>query len=216
MRTCIFRFAIALLNLVAAPLAAQEQHDPAAEARYALIKSNFASSGGRYDCQTDPFLAKASAIPAADTAGIRARLAGSGWRLSTEREIGCRIMKEDQETGNNSHPAAMSDDWGNGRAWWVQRANLDEDTKPDIVAVLTSERNPYLWAFGILPSSGGHVIVPADHVYDNQFPTPVEKGTNVGGSCGGGGTALRSEGMQVGVRILYIRNAQVKETSHTC
>jgi hypothetical protein len=93
-----------------------------------------------YRCDSDPLLDQAAAIPAADTAGIGARIAThfSGWRLSTEREIGCRFPLID-----GSRPEMFwVERWGSGSAWWIWRGDFDGDGREDRLVMLSRESDP--------------------------------------------------------------------------
>jgi hypothetical protein len=91
-----------------------------------------------YDCSQDPLLAGAPPIAVRDTAGLGARISAGfpEFHLSTEREIACRFPYLDGST-----PHTFVPEFGSGRAWWVQVADIDEDGRDDIITVLTSDAN---------------------------------------------------------------------------
>lgn len=104
-----------------------------------------------YDCTRDEQLRRAPRVPAADTAGLGARVARAfpAYRLSTEREIACRFP-----LGDGSTPAMFWEGWGSGRAWWRFRGDFDGDGRPDDAVILTSRSDPGQDLLGVLFADG--------------------------------------------------------------
>ena len=110
-----------------------EQRDPPMEPYVAELEASLPEYA--YRCTEDPLLDRAPAIPAADTAGLGATIQRHfpEYRLSTEREIGCRFshldgLRPEQQWGER---------WGSGRAWWIWSGDFDADGKADRLMVLT-------------------------------------------------------------------------------
>jgi len=80
-------------------------------------------------------------IAASDTAGIGARIEQDfpGWRLTTEKEIGCRAL----QNRFSMPPSSLHyGKWSSGDAWWVMRADLNGDGREDVLGLLSNVADP--------------------------------------------------------------------------
>ena len=93
-----------------------------------------------YECTEDPILDRAPDLPVADTSGVGEAIDRHypEWRLSTEREIGCRFPLIDGSRPENFWGEA----WGSGRAWWIWSGDFNGDGRDDRLALLTSRTAP--------------------------------------------------------------------------
>jgi hypothetical protein len=72
-------------------------------------------------------------VPAADTAGLGARIGAAfpGWSLATEAEIGCAAILSHWNTG------FWSPHFRSGETWWVQRGDVTGDGQNDVLAYIS-------------------------------------------------------------------------------
>jgi hypothetical protein len=72
-------------------------------------------------------------VPAADTAGLGARIGAAfpGWSLATEAEIGCAAILSHWNTG------FWSPHFRSGQTWWVQRGDVTGDGQNDVLAYIS-------------------------------------------------------------------------------
>lgn len=166
-------------------------------------------NAGAYDCRADPGLDAAPAIPAADTAGLGARIARHfpGWRLSTEREIACRFPLID---GSRPEQNWGADRWGSGRAWWVWSGDFDGDDRPDRLVLLTAESDPGQDLLGVLFDDGTAAEVTEPDGWGVVVAPP--KGATLESPDGQGSLTLEGDGITVvfweKAATLYVWNGE--------
>jgi hypothetical protein len=91
------------------------------------------------------------ATAARDTAGIGARVRSHfpGWHVSREAEMGCLAQQDSFD------PVSFYSGWDSGRAWWVQRADFNADTRPDVVTFITRDADASSMKIVALHGAGG-------------------------------------------------------------
>lgn len=116
-----------------------------------LPRAASAGPPGAYDCAKDAALAAAPPTLAADTAGVARSIATQfpGFHLATEREIACRYPLLDGST-----PATYEEAFASGKAWWVQRVDVDADGVEDVVTILTADEDPQVDQLVVLFGNG--------------------------------------------------------------
>lgn len=153
------------------------EHEQSAAADVGLLPR---ITGGQpvYDCRRDPILDAAATIPPADTAGLGSRIASAypHHHLSTEREIACRFSEADWTAPHSYMP-----EMGSGRAWWVHRADITRDGRPDIVTILTAIDDPAKDLVVAFFADGNHAAI---------------------GSTGGGGFGVSEQAEEVWIYLV--------------